>query len=67
MPRLSSGVAPSLTLNLSRVQVRAARPDEHARCEEELAAHHYLKTARVAGDRGWQIAECAGRWVAVLL
>ncbi|MDI1247624.1 MAG: DUF4338 domain-containing protein [Lacunisphaera sp.] len=54
-------------LNLARVQVRAARANEHARCEQELAAHHYLPTAQVAGDRGWQIAECDGRWVAVLL
>lgn len=54
-------------LNLSRVQVRAARPDEHARCEQELAAHHYLKEAHVAGDRGWQIAECDSQWVAVIL
>lgn len=67
MTRLASAISPSLILNLGRVQVRAARPDEHARCEEELAAHHYLKTARVAGDRGWQIAECDGRWVGVLL
>lgn len=57
----------SSLLNLGRVQVRAARSDEHARCEQELAAHHYLRTARVVGDRGWQIAECDGRWVAVLL
>ncbi|MEQ1771686.1 MAG: ISAs1 family transposase [Devosia sp.] len=54
-------------LNLARVQVRAARADETARCEQELAAHHYLPVAQVAGDRGWQIAECDGQWVAVLL
>lgn len=54
-------------LDLSRVQVRAARPDEHTRCEQELAAHHYLRAAQVAGDRGWQIAECDGHWVAVIL
>lgn len=58
---------PSTYLNLSRVQVRAARADEHARCEQELAANHYLPSARVVGERGWQIAECDGRWVAVLL
>jgi hypothetical protein len=52
---------------LAQVQVRAARPEEQARCERELAAHHYLPSAQVAGDRGWQIAECEGRWVAVLL
>ena len=54
-------------LNLSQVQVRPARADEVPRCEQELAAHHYLPTAQVAGDRGWQIAEHAGQWVAVLL
>ena len=58
---------PAPYLNLSRVQVRAARTDENARCEQELAAHHYLPVARVAGDRGWQVAECDGRWVAVIL
>lgn len=58
---------PTIYLNLSRVQVRAARADEHARCERELAAHHYLPSAHVAGDRGWQIAECDGEWVAVML
>lgn len=58
---------PSTYLNLSRVQVRAARADEHPRCEQELAAHHYLPQAQVAGDRGWQIAECDGQWVAVIL
>lgn len=60
-----SGLSPYL--NLSRVQVRAARGDEHARCEQELAAHHYLPLVQVAGDRGWQIAECDGRWVGVIL
>lgn len=59
--------AASIYLNLARVQVRAARADETARCEQELAAHHYLPVAQVAGDRGWQIAECDGQWVAVLL
>jgi Druantia protein DruA/DDE_Tnp_1-associated/Transposase DDE domain len=60
--------APSASyLDLSRVQVRAAREDEHARCEQELAAHHYLPSARVVGERGWQIAECDGRWVALIL
>jgi Domain of unknown function (DUF4338)/DDE_Tnp_1-associated len=49
------------------VTVRAARADEHARCEQELATHHYLLSARVVGERGWQIAECAGQWVAVIL
>ena len=57
----------STYLNLARVQVRAAQADETARCEQELAAHHYLPVAQVAGDRGWQVAECDGRWVAVLL
>lgn len=61
MPALST------YLNLSRVQVRAAREDEHERCERELAAHHYLPQAQVAGDRGWQVAECDGQWVAVVL
>ncbi len=50
-----------------RVRIRAAQPDEHARCEQELAAHNYLPVAHMAGDRGWQIAECDGRWVAVML
>jgi hypothetical protein len=58
---------PKTFLNLARVQVRAARAEEHARCERELAAHHYLPVAQVAGDRGWQIAECDGRWLAVIL
>lgn len=58
---------PTPPINLARVQLRAARADEHARCERELAAHHYLPVAQVAGDRGWQIAECDGQWVAVLL
>ena len=52
---------------LAQVQVRAARQEEQARCERELAAHHYLPVAKVAGDRGWQVAEYEGRWVAVLL
>lgn len=59
--------SPSLSLDLSRVRIRAADADEHPRCEQELAAHHYLPVAQVAGDRGWQIAECDGRWVAVIL
>jgi len=58
---------PSTYLNLSRVQVRAARANEQERCERELAAHHYLPSAHVAGDRGWQVAECEGEWVAVIL
>ena len=47
--------------------MRAARADEHARCKQAFAAHHYLREAQVVGDRGWQIAECARRWVAVIL
>lgn len=58
---------PRVFLNLARVQVRGARDDERARCEQELAAHHYLPVAAVAGERGWQIAECDGEWVAVIL
>ncbi len=58
---------PSSYLDLSRVQVRAARPDEVARVEQLLATHHYLREAHVAGDRGWQIAECDGAWVAIIL
>ena len=54
-------------LNLANVRIRAARADENARCEQELAAHHYLPLVQVAGDRGWQIAECDGQWVAVIL
>jgi len=58
---------PTPILNLGCVRVRAARRDETARCEQELATHHYLPVAQVAGDRGWQIAECDGQWVAVIL
>jgi hypothetical protein len=66
--RVEGGMSgPSSYLNLARVQVRAARQDEQTRCERELATHHYLPIAQVAGDRGWQIAECDGHWVAVLL
>lgn len=59
--------SPSPYLDLSRVRIRAADADEHPRCEQELATHHYLPEAQVAGNRGWQIAECDGRWVAVIL
>ena len=54
-------------IKLAQVRVRAARPDEQARCEREFVAHHYLPTSQVAGDRGWQIAECDGCRVAVIL
>jgi hypothetical protein len=50
-----------------RSRLRAARAGEHARCAQELTAHHYLPVAEVARDRGRQIAECEGRWVAVIL
>lgn len=59
--------AASIFLHLARVQLRAARVGETVRCEQGLAAHHCLPVAQVAGDRGWQIAECDGRLVAVLL
>jgi hypothetical protein len=39
------------------VQVRAARADEHTRCERELASHHHLPSAHAADDRGRQVAE----------
>ena len=55
--RVHGGMSASFTyLNLARVQLRAARADETARCEQELAAHYYLPVAQVAGGRGWQIA-----------
>lgn len=47
--------------------MRAPRADEHAHCEQAFAAHRYLREAQVVGDRGWQIAACASRWVAVIL
>lgn len=59
--------SPLRYVDLSRVRIRAAEFDEHPRCEQELALHHYLPEAQVAGDRGWQIAECDGQWVAVIL
>ena len=65
---VDSGMSyPTAYVNLSEVRIRAAGADEHTRCEQELAAHHYLPMAQVAGDRGWQIAECDGRWVGVIL
>lgn len=56
--------APVHFLPLARVQVRAARAGETARCGREFAAQHYLPEAPLAGDRGWQVAECDGQWVA---
>ena len=58
---------PTPWVNLGGVRIRAAQDDEHEGCEAERAAHHDLPLAEVAGERGWQIAECDGRWVAVIL
>ena len=33
---------PKADINLAQVQVLAPRADEHARCAQALAAHHYL-------------------------
>lgn len=59
--------ASSTYLNLNGVRVRAARADETAFCQRQLAEHHYLGALRPAGDRLWQIAEHAGRPLGVLL
>lgn len=54
-------------LNLSKVRVREATKQEHQRCEQELARHHYLGSATVVGDRVWQVAECEDEWLGVIL
>jgi len=54
-------------VDLSQVRVREATQDEDERCERELAERHYLGSAKVVGDRVWQVAESEGEWLGVIL
>lgn len=51
---------------LRELVVRPIRPDERARFDQLLIAHHYLKSATLVGEHLRYVATHRGRWLALL-
>ena len=51
---------------LRELVVRPIRPDERARFDQLLIAHHYLKSATLVGEHLRYLATHRGRWLALL-
>lgn len=51
---------------LSRVCVRLIADDERARFDDLMRAEHYLHSADMVGEQLRYVAECDGRWLALL-
>lgn len=51
---------------LNQIQVRPVLPHEQARWDELVSEHHYLKNARLVGERLCYVVEYQGQWLALL-
>ena len=51
---------------LARVCVRLISADERARFDDLMRAEHYLHSAQMVGEQLRYVAECDGRWLALL-
>ena len=51
---------------LDQITVRLVRPDEQARWEQLVGEHHYLKNAKLVGERLCYVVEYQGQWLALL-
>src|SRR5271157_616086 len=51
---------------LNQVTIRLVCPQEQDRWDQLVVQHHYLKSARLVGERLCYVAECQGRWLALL-
>jgi len=51
---------------LREIDVRLVEPEEEARFQELLQAHHYLGCLRKIGQTLWYVATHCGEWVALL-
>lgn len=51
---------------LDALIVRLIRPEEQARWDELITAHHYLKNARLVGEQLRYVVEYQGQWLALL-
>jgi hypothetical protein len=51
---------------LERVKVRLITPDERERFDELIRTRHYLRSATLVGEQLRYVAECDGRWLALL-
>jgi len=51
---------------LERVRVRLITPDERERFDELIRTEHYLRSATMVGEQLRYVAECDGRWLALL-
>jgi hypothetical protein len=51
---------------LDQIVVRLIEPQEQERWEQLVSQHHYLKNARLVGERMCYVAEWQGQWLALL-
>jgi len=51
---------------LDQMRVRLIEPQEQARWDQEISQHHYLKNARLVGERLCYVVERQGQWLALL-
>ena len=52
-------------LILIHLRVRLVTPEEAARFDQRIAAHHYLKSAQVVGEHLRYIVTYQGQWLAL--
>src|SRR3954470_24596324 len=52
---------------LEQMEVRLLRPEERARFDALLIAHHYLHSATAVGEQLRYVATCAGEWLGLAL
>ena len=49
-----------------RITVRPVKPSEKCRWEKLVEKRHYLKNAQMVGESICYVAECNGKWIALL-
>jgi hypothetical protein len=57
---------PAEAVVLNQITVRLIRAEEQDRWEALMSQHHYLKNARLVGERLCYVVEYQGRWLALL-
>ena len=51
---------------VNQIRVRLISPEEQTRWDQLVSQHHYLKNARLVGERLCYVVEFQGQWLALL-
>ncbi len=57
---------PAEAVVLNQITVRLIQSEEQLRWDQLMSQHHYLKNAKLVGERLCYVVECQGRWLALL-